>query len=145
MPADKCAAARLASAGAHPAQMASSYADRGNLGRVFLLLLLRRVDPAAVVLDQLHQRVGCAHHRDAALHHLLAHIQINLAGRAAHVAKISVRHLSGAVNNAAHDRNRNAGQVARLGADLLRDVLQVKERAATRGARDVLRLGVAHA
>jgi hypothetical protein len=42
---------------------------------------------------------------DAALHHLLAHIQINLAWRTAHVAKVSICHLSRAINDATHDGN----------------------------------------
>ena len=59
-------------------------------------------------LDELHQRVAGALHGDGALDHLLAHVQVDLAGGAADVAEVRVRHLAGAVHDAPHDRDGHA-------------------------------------
>jgi hypothetical protein len=51
-----------------------------------VLFISVRVLPPAVLLDELHQLIAGALHGDASPHHLLAHIQVDLAGRAAHVS-----------------------------------------------------------
>mmetsp|Transcript_6634 Transcript_6634/g.20058 ORF Transcript_6634/g.20058 Transcript_6634/m.20058 type:complete len:528 (+) Transcript_6634:76-1659(+) len=109
------------------------------------LLSLFLVFPATMLLEQLDELPHRVLLRDAAAHHLLAHVQVDLARQAAHVAKVCVRHLAGAVDDAAHHRDGHARQVARRLSDMLRHLLQVEQRAAAAGARHVLRLDAAHA
>eukprot|EP00965_Chrysotila_dentata_P236446 6201318-Pleurochrysis_carterae.AAC.1 len=45
---------------------------------------------------------------DGAAHDLLADVEVDLARRAADVAKVGVGHLARAVDDAAHDRDRHA-------------------------------------
>mmetsp|Transcript_29356 Transcript_29356/g.78834 ORF Transcript_29356/g.78834 Transcript_29356/m.78834 type:complete len:407 (+) Transcript_29356:575-1795(+) len=98
-----------------------------------------------MLLDELDERVARLLHGNGALHNLLSNVEIDLAWRASHIAKVSVCHLAGAVDDAAHDCNGHAWEVARLCGDLSSDGLQVEERAAARGARDELGLCVTHA
>ena len=63
-------------------------------------------------LDELHERVAGALVGNAALDDFLADVQIDLAGRATHVAEVCVCHLARAVHNAAHDRNGHTCEAA---------------------------------
>ena len=98
-----------------------------------------------MVLDELDELVARRVVVDAPLHHLLPDVEVNLAGRASDVAEIRVGHLARTVHDAAHDRDGHAGEVPGALGDGGGHLLQVEERAAAGRARDVLRLGVAHA
>ena len=65
--------------------------------------------------------------RNVETHRLLAHVEIYLARRTADVAEIRVRHLAGAIDDAAHDRNFDAFQVPGRRADFCRRVLEVEQ------------------
>src|SRR5213592_2181423 len=56
----------------------------------------------------------------------LADVEIHLAGRAAYVTKVSVRHFTGAVHNSAHDRDLHAFKMRRRRFDLRGGCLQIK-------------------
>ena len=58
--------------------------------------------------------------------------------------KVSVCHLSGAIDYAAHDGNGHTGQMPSALPYLVCHLLQVKERAPTARARHIVGFGVAH-
>mmetsp|Transcript_18965 Transcript_18965/g.48520 ORF Transcript_18965/g.48520 Transcript_18965/m.48520 type:complete len:498 (+) Transcript_18965:325-1818(+) len=128
-----------------PAAHARLSRRRSRSNRLLRRLLLLLVLPLAILLDQLDKGVARLLVRDGTLHDRFADIEVDLARRAADVAEVGVGHLAGAVDDAAHDRDRDAGQVARALGDLRCHLLQVEERAAAAGARDELRLHRPHA
>lgn len=77
--------------------------------------------------------------------YLLANIQVDEAWAASDVAEVSVGHLSWAIDDAAHDGDGDAWQVASAHPDLLSDLLEVEEGAPAAGAGHILCLCVPHA
>ena len=118
--------------------------NRFTLGRDRLLLLFL-LHPPPVVLDELDELIARRVVVDAPLHHLLSDVEVNLAGGAAHVAKVGIRHLARAVHDAAHDRDGHAGEVPGARGNSRGHLLQVEQSAAAGRARHVLSLRVAHA
>ena len=55
--------------------------------------------------DEIHQSVHRFRFRNVELQRLLAHIQVYLAGSAAHVAKVGVGHFARAIHDATHYRD----------------------------------------
>ena len=82
---------------------------------------------------------------DAFFDHFLAHVQVDVAGRAADIAEVGIGHFAGAVDDAAHDRDLDALEVAGARGDALGRALQVEQRAAARWAGDEFGLRDAHA
>mmetsp|Transcript_37270 Transcript_37270/g.96263 ORF Transcript_37270/g.96263 Transcript_37270/m.96263 type:complete len:308 (-) Transcript_37270:487-1410(-) len=103
------------------------------------------LDPLAVLVDELHERIHSLLRGDSALHAVVADVEVHLAHAAADVAEVRVRHLARAVHDAAHDGDAHPRQVPRALLDLRRGVLEVEEHAAAGGAADELRLRDAHA
>ena len=76
----------------------------------------------------------------ALLDALLAHEEVDLARRAAHVAEVGVGQLAQAVDDAAHDGYLHAAQVARSLLDALCGLLEVEEGAPAGGTSHELSL-----
>ena len=72
---------------------------------------LRRLHPFAVFFDQIDQAVERFFGGDVILYALFAYVEIDLRGRAADVAEVGVGHFTGAVDDAAHDRDRHTFEV----------------------------------
>ena len=75
---------------------------------------------------------------DAFFYAFFADEEVDFVGRAAHVAEVGVGQLAEAVDDAAHDGDFDAAQVAGGGLDALGGLLEVEEGAATGGAGDEL-------
>jgi len=56
-----------------------------------------------MLADQVFQSIDCFGFGDIEFHRCLANVEIHLAGRAANVSKIRIRHFTGAIHYAAHD------------------------------------------
>src|SRR5438105_1636258 len=92
------------------------------------------LDPLAVLLDQPDQAAYSFVSGNALLDALLANEEVDLAGRAAHVAEVGVGKLAQPVDDAAHDGYLHAAQVTRGAFYPLRGLLQVEESAPARWA-----------
>jgi len=69
----------------------------------------------------------------------LASVQVNRAGAGAYVPIVGVGHFAWAVDDAAHNGDFEAFEVACTSPDAGRDFFQVEEGASTRRASDVIR------
>src|SRR6478752_1357910 len=90
----------------------------------------RRVHPFSMFPDEVGEAADRFFLRDVELHGGLADVKVDLAGRAADVAEVGVRHFARAVDDAAHHCDPHALEVAGGGADFLGGVLEVEKRAA---------------
>src|SRR6478609_10278900 len=96
------------------------------------------VHPFSMLADEVGEAADRFFFRDVELHGGLADVKVDLAGRAADVAEVRVRHFARAVDDAAHHRDPHALEVAGGGADFLGGVLEIEQRAAAARAGDVV-------
>ena len=96
-----------------------------------------------MLADEVHEAVHGIGFGDVELDGGLADVEVDLAGRAAHVAEVRVRHLAGAVHDAAHDGDLHAFEVLGAGLDARGDGLEVEERAPAARAGHVVGLEAA--
>src|SRR5690606_28093804 len=69
-----------------------------------------------------------------------ADVEVDFAGGSADVAKIGVRHLTGAIDDAPHDGNAHTFEMPGGGADAGGGFLKIKQRSPAAGAGHVIRL-----
>src|SRR6185295_11044751 len=77
------------------------------------------LEPLPMLFDQGDQTLVGFGSGDVVLDARLAHVEVDLAGRAADVTEVRIGHFPGAVHDAAHDGELDALEVARLGANAL--------------------------
>jgi hypothetical protein len=104
----------------------------------------RWVDPSATGTNERNQPFIGDRCRHPLFDALLADVEVHLTGRAADVAEVGIGHLAGAIDDAAHDRNLDALEMAGLALNALRRLLQIEKRPAAGGAGDELGLREAH-
>src|SRR5579862_4098909 len=97
-----------------------------------------RVDPFTASLDELDQPLVGFTGGDAARDLLLAHVEVHPARRGADVAEVGVGHLTGAVDDAAHDGNTHAWQMGGARLDAIGGAFQVEQRPSATRAGDVI-------
>ena len=91
-------------------------------------------------LDEVHEAFHSFDFGDVEFDGRLANVEVDLAGRAAHVAEIRVRHFARAVHDAAHNGDLHALEMFRARLDARRHGLQVEQRPSARRARHVIGL-----
>src|SRR5271169_4952569 len=99
-----------------------------------------RVEPFAVVFDEVDEAGDGFGFGDVEFDGGFADVEVDLAGRAADVAEVGIGHFAGAVDDATHDGDLDALEVVGRFADFRRGGLEIEERAATGGTRDVVGL-----
>jgi hypothetical protein len=111
-------------------------ARRGRFG----LVLGFGIGPLAVFADEVNEAVNGLFLWDVEFDGGLADVEVDFARRTTHVAKVGIGHFSRAVDDAAHDGDFDALEVAGAGFDAGGDGLEVEEGAATGGAGHVVGL-----
>src|SRR5438309_716784 len=81
--------------------------------------VLGGIGPFAVLADEGYQALVGFSFGHGFFDDFFAHVQVDLARRAADVAKVGIGHFAGAVHHAAHDGDLHAFQVARARGDAL--------------------------
>lgn len=105
----------------------------------------RGVDPLAVLADEVDKALNGFGFGDVEFHGGFADVEVDLAGCTADVAEIGICHFAGAIDDAAHDSDTNALEVASGGADFLGGGLEVEKGATAGRAGDVIGLEDARA
>ena len=100
----------------------------------------RRVHPFAMFPDEIGEAADGFRFRNIEFHGGLADVEVDLVRGTADVAEIGVRHFAGTVDDATHDGNSNALEMAGGGADFLCGVLEIEQGAAAAWAGDVVGL-----
>ena len=88
--------------------------------------------------DQIYQPVNGFRFGNVELDCRLSDVKVDLPRRAADIPKIGISHFSGAIHNAAHDRNLHSFKMLRPRLNPGCDGLQIEECPAAGWARDVI-------
>lgn len=95
-------------------------------------------DPFVVFFDEIDEFIDGLGGGDVEFDGCFADVEVDFAGGAADVSEICVCHFAGSVDDASHDGDADAFEVASGGADFLGGFLEVEECAAAGGAGDVI-------
>src|SRR5712692_4738322 len=90
--------------------------------------------------NKIHEAIDRFGLQNVKLNRRLAHVQIDLSGRAADVPKIGVCHLAGPVDDATHNSDFDALEMLRSCLDAGSDGLEIEQCTATGGASNVIGL-----
>ena len=90
--------------------------------------------------DEIHQAVHGFRFGDVELDRCFADVEVDLAGCAADVAEIRVRHLTGAIYDAAHDGNLDSLEMLGARLDAAGHGLEVEQRPTAGRAGDIIGL-----
>ena len=93
-----------------------------------------------MLTNQINEPFDCVGLGDVEFDRRLADVEVDLAGRAAHVAEICVRHFARTVHDAAHNGDFHTLEMFRARLDASGDGLQVEQRPSARWTRDVIGL-----
>ena len=93
-----------------------------------------------MIANKILQAIDCFGFGNVEFHRGFADVEIDLSRGAADVTEIGIRHFTGAVHDAAHDRDLYAFQMRGRVFDASGRGLQIKERPSTRWTGDVVGL-----